>query len=504
MRKEFFKAIGESTPDIFQSTYIIPFCHDVHSIKDDEELSSFAKTLESSGWNILNNNKADLFLHDIKQYLKDSLLPEFPSKIEEQKVFIQSKKSLVLRSKKFTSLKLKYFPREQEDPNNPKHQEFSLNLSSIDIWLLSENIGLFVFHVEQSHQYIIDQYSTIINRTLRDYKNIYALEDTNSINISNKSLENGSKLIDLCFELTKKKNSDKSFLNINSIDKEDIISQSTHYAKMLTSVYVDKKEIDINNKKFDIVESRDKLTEETSTDFNYFDELPYLLATTSSFDPSKEPTFIAHRRYLYDNLQSSSINIWRGWTGISLQDSCAFFSAKDGDKFIVLSNSTSNYFLYVMNIVTNIRLKLYEVGVIDEDFINVHKIYPLKRNLQKLKNQFIANEVSIKFQPSHIYKQMEKGLKNQEILDEISNNIDTTLDLTKQNTDAFVSAGAVLFAVGSLWEPIAKGFSLYPIITSIVSIGLVVSIIITIYKRVTVLKKIRSSIQWFIRKFELQ
>jgi uncharacterized membrane protein len=96
---------------------------------------------------------------------------------------------------------------------------------------------------------------------------------------------------------------------------------------------------------------------------------------------------------------------------------------------------------------------------------------------------------------------MEIGFKNKEILEEISNNIDTTLDLTKQNTDAFVSSGAVLFAMGSLWEPITNGYNTYPIVTSIVLVGSIVSIILVVYKRMVIIKKIKNIIHWFNSKF---
>ena len=286
------------------------------------------------------------------------------------------------------------------------------------------------------------------------------------------------------------------------INKEHIISQSSYYAKMLTSIYLDKQELIIDDQKVSIIDSRDKLTEDLSVDFSYIDEIPYLIATTSSFDSSKEKMFVSHRRYIYEALTQSSINIWKHWTGLSLQDSCVFFSIQNGGKMIVYSNSTVNYFLYIMNITTNIRLKLYESSVIDDDFINVHKIYPLKRKLQKLKNNYISNEIAIKFQPVHIYQQMEKGLKNRELLEEVSENIDTTLDLTKENTDVLITAGAVVFTLGSLWEPIVNGFENNPLLTSIVVSSFTIITILVIYKRRYFIKKSKSIIRWISHKFD--
>ena len=74
-------------------------------------------------------------------------------------------------------------------------------------------------------------------------------------------------------------------------------------------------------------------------------------------------------------------------------------------------------------------------------------------------------------------------------------------DLTKQNTDALVSAGAVIFAVGSFWEPISNGFSNYPITTSIILLGSLSVLVFGIYNRTKVLKKFKQLIQWSNRRF---
>jgi len=498
MKNNYFKAIGELTPTIFKSTYIIPLKH--YFFKQNDKSMSVFKEFNKLNWHLANNTaKEELFLYDIKSYLLDTF---FPKILEiNGKNISQSYKSLYLKNTKFTQLKLMI---QKDNKQFKTDLQFDLYLDSIDLWILDDNISLFAIHIsnQQDTNYTINEYSSIVNRVLRNYQTLYAYVEDETLLISiNKVDNNQIKLIDLLIDLTRLSDK-KSFLNIDKQNYNDtIINQSTYYAKMLTSIYVDKQDIKIDNNKINIVKNYDMLTEEVLVDFDYFDEIPYLLSTTSTFNFIEEPSFISHKKYMYKNLENSNINIWQNWVGIGLQDSCSFFSVKNGGAMIVNSNSTSNYFLYIMNIVTNIKLKIYEQEVIDDDFINVHKIYPLKRKLQKLKNQFIANEISIKFQPSHIYNKMEKGLGNKEILDEISSNIDTTLDLTKQNTDTFISVGAILFTAGSFWEPISYGYKHNPTLTLSIMIGAIIGMITIIYKRNQIFKTVKNSIHWFNNKF---
>jgi len=498
MKSNYFKALSILKPDVFKSAYIIPFKHNFHAI-EDSKISEVISGISELEWSIINNQVIDeLYLFDIKKYLVESLTPTFPDTIEKQKLFIKDQKSLLLKNTSIEKIKLTC--------NNNKciNATFELILSSIDIWILDDNVGFFVLHVENSDKlYELEKYSTCINRTLRDYNELYSFNDKENscLNISDtKDEKYKTSLIDTLFRCTISKTK-KSFLNIKSICSDNNIIKSSYYAKMLTSIYINHDKLQLGDNAVDIINSRDKLVEETSTDFEYFDEIPYLLATTSAIDISSEPMFVSHKRFIYKHLEKNSVHIWRNWVGIALQDSCAFFSIKNGGKNIVLSNSTSNYFLYMMNLIVNIKLKIYEDDVIDEEFINIHKIYPLKRKLQKLKNQYIANEIAIKFQPNKIYNQMTIGLNNKQLIDEVSSNIDTTLDLTKQNTDALISAGAVIFATGSFWKPISNGFSNHPIMTTIILFGAFIILIYGVYKRTSILKKLKDVTKYINRNF---
>lgn len=498
MKNNYFKALSILKPDIFKSTYVIPFKHNFHEM-EDSKAGDVIDGINASEWRIINNRVIDeLYLFEIKKYLVKSLTPTFPDTIEKQKVFIKNYKSLLLKNSSIEKIKLVC--------NNKKSKNvtYKLVLNSIDLWILDDNIGFFALHVENSEkQYELEKYSSSINRVLRDYNELYSFEDKENscLNISNtKDGKYKTSLIDTLFRSTISKTK-KSFLNIENICSDNGIIKSSYYAKMLTSIYINQDKLRVSDNEVDIINSRDKLVEETSTDFEYFDEIPYLLATTSAIDISSEPMFVPHKRFIYEHLEKNSVHIWRNWVGVALQDSCAFFSIKNGGKNIVLSNSTSNYFLYMMNLIVNIKLKKYEDDVIDEEFINIHKIYPLKRKLQKLKNQYIANEVAIKFQPNKIYNQMTIGLNNKQLIDEVSSNINTTLDLTKQNTDALISAGAVIFAIGSFWKPISNGFSNHPIMTTIILFGAFIILIYGVYKRTSILKKLKDVTKYINRNF---
>ena len=167
------------------------------------------------------------------------------------------------------------------------------------------------------------------------------------------------------------------------------------------------------------------------------DEMPYYLATTSDIYPDR--LFEASEAYIYSLMNEGGISLWKYWSGVAIEDSLAFFSLKSGGSGIVNSARNNVYFIYMLNLYINYQLRYLEHTLIDKDFINIDNIYPKIMDLQRLNNQFIGNEIAIKFQPNEIHQAISKALQTKEMFEEIENNIAKTYELTKDNTNIIIT-----------------------------------------------------------------
>ena len=349
---------------------------------------------------------------------------------------------------------------------------------------------------------------------MRDYKNLCINIDEKKIYTKKKDSCNHSVsllywLISLTFY--DKKN---SFLNIELDDKNDFkvdsnlstIATSTYYAKMITALHVDNNSVNIDGNKQEIAPILDILSETATIDIGILEELSYLLGTTASYDFEKELGFVGYEGYIYPIIQENGINIWKFWSGIALQDSVAFISTSQGGADIVKAAKKSNYFIYIVNIYVNIKLKYLENYLIDKDFINIERVLPSVREIQILKNHYIANEIAGKFQQNYINKKMCLGLKNIDLLDEVENNLQTTLELTKSNTDIVFSLGAAVATLASMWltnDLLISIYNTHPYLTVFGVIVLSMVIVVAISKKSLIYRFVKNSFK-FIKRLVVQ
>ena len=499
-RVSIIKEVGKLKPSIFEetnsvnfsSTFIVPIPHNVHKSLN---ATSFFKNIDKN-WEIKNDTiEKDLSLYDIKKYIKESMFQKIPKGEKQKRNFILDGNNLYLRYKHTIPL--------------IKYGNIQLVLSRIDLWIMEGNIAFFTYMVELNTENLLDinTISSKINRDLRDFREL-------SINIEKQELyfrdkDNGISIVEYFLSLTK--NDKKSFLNIefndSSFNVEDdlqTIHESSYYAKMITALHIDDDHIKIADKDYPITSISDTLKENVNIDIGILSELSFLLGTTASFDFKSELEYVNHENYTYTHIQEQGINIWKFWSGIALLDSVAFISVKKGGSGITYAAKTSNYFIYMLNLYVNIRLEFFENYIIDKDFISIERIYPAVKEIQRIKNHYIANQVSRKFQPNHIHKKIAEGLNNNDVLSEIEENIATTLELTKNNTDIVFSIASGLAAISSIWlsgDMIVKWYNTHPYITTATIFIFVMASVVVVSKKSYIIRLIKQSFKSLKRFF---
>jgi hypothetical protein len=494
-RQQKFQAIGKLKPSVskegfvnFSSTFIIPIPHNLHKTKNVTKL--FVDV--DRNWEVKNDTfEKDLWLYDIKKYIKNNMFTAVPKDEKKKKNFILDNKNLYLKRK---------MNKTVFDLVENATTKAQVAMDSVELWFFTYQISL-----DAPNNLDVNAISTVLNRNLRNFRSLKIDEKEKKIYAGNSA--QGVPFIDYLFSLTSVEG--KSFLNIEieSFEREgDLhpIFNSTYYAKMMTAAHIDERSVDIDGEKVRIADVAPNLSETVTIDFGHLEELPYILATTSSFDFACEEAFIGYEEYIYKNIQENGINIWKYWSGIALQDSVAFFSIHAGGAGVVNASKSGYYFLYMLSLYSNIRLKYYEQYLIDEDFINIERIYPLGKDIQKLQNQYMANEVAMKFQPNHIHEKMNQGLKNGALLEEVESNIQTTLELTKQNTDAVISVALYIATFSGMWlskDVIFEIYAQHPIIMTIVVVMTSFLLALGISRKSFVIKLVKNSAKWLIRKF---
>lgn len=527
-RIEILKKIGNSVPSIyhdrekdieslnFGSIFIIPFTHNFYQQKYDDSINKKI----NENWEINNNEvESTFFCSEIKKHVLESFLPTINEGKEKEHFLFKKNYSLRYKGDK-ESFIFKH-----------KGNDYKLLFKEIDLWIMKREIAFISYQIELEKENIekIETISTVINRELRDFRSLYInLEDKTIEEIPSEGkkkkefLKDKISLLRYFLELTVDKNTKESFLNVDitSIEKKfslvsnkeqkendltnetekEIIYDSTQYAKMITSIHISDSKIEIE----EIVPLEESI--KNSFEFNIIAEASYNLGTVSSFDLSKEKSFLMNEQYVYNNLNKTGIHIWKFWSGVVLKDSCSFFSLNEGRSDIVFKAKSTYYFLYILTFYINLRLKFYEHYLIDEDFIDIDKIYPLEKEIQDLKNQLIPQEISLRFQPNIVSEKINLAFNNVALLDSVESKVQNTYKYTKANTDVVFSFIVSFITLGTMWlsmDDIKHFYEESPLLTLIIFISLTIFAGFLYIKRSSVIKFLKGLIKKTKRKIDI-
>lgn len=500
-RQEKINAIGKLRPSTYLDTgvknqmsyFIIPVAHEVYKKRNPEDI---IKSFASLNWTVINNegqNPETLFptdkrtIESVKSYLYDYMIPSMEDGKKNIREFFSEKKTILLRKNDLET---------QWNFENFEHGKIvykaTFELEGIDLWILDDCIAFFTVRTKLS----VDDESTLtdisakFNRSMRDFRSLYMNQGTKTFS---NDASTGMEVLQWLYSLLEIDG--QSLLSQTEEKAQDLIKveayqpvfNTSYHAKMITAIHIDEMEID--GEEIESSYTDDLMTmliDGTST----IEEIPYHLASTSALYPTK--MWENNEEYINSQVGNGEINIWKYWSGVALHDSLAFFSIGEGGSGIVNSSRNSYYFIYMLNLYVNYKLRYFEHRLIDSEFTSIENIRPMFTELQKLKNQFMCTEISSLFQPNIVHAAVNNAMKTDDIYEEIKGNVEVTLELTAKNTDIMITAVFSIFSIMGMWlsqDMLTSFFAEHPYLAGTLSVGLFIIVSIGIVKRSVVIKK---------------
>lgn len=466
-RQQQLQEISEMTLSEYSLKVIIPCPHKFY-----ENKASIFKTIEKLDWKMLNDSDVRQFgAFNIKAYVYDNIIPNFEENNAQK--FIDKEKTIVLQ--KELNQKCLY------SDYNKNGNDLDFTIKAVDLWIFEEHVCFFALDImlDEYKNYTIDQLAKI-NNVLRSFKfTTVSKKDEVTILTSSRYKESSDFLklllthtlyLDESF-ISKIKCQhffEKSFLNIGVADCMELIIaekinpiysiyNSSTNAKLLIGMQTKKtcfsdgieiEPIDPNN-----------ITLQSTKELALISEIPFYIASCTSMNPTKDWT--QKDDYIYACADNGGFGVWKYSAGITLHDSAAFIGlAKDGGGVV---NNVNNvfYFIYILNLYVYMQTRYIEHQIIDDDFESSSINYWYEK-LQKLKNQFITEDIGIKFQENELHTSMLNALKTKDILSEVTDNLVNTKDITQNNKALYITIISFMF-VSVFQEPITNFVNEYKI-----------------------------------------
>ena len=511
-RQEKITAIGECSASIYKdianhmSYFIIPVAHNVFGSSNSLTLDKIKKL----GWTMANvqvdetkkgstQEHKRVFREDptnmnaIKSYIYEHMVPDFsyrkPKKEKDFRTFLGDFNNILLQK---TDLHKDWTVTEV--PHNREPTSMRIELDGIDLWILNKNIAFFTLRTKQSvsDTTSLSDISSKLNRVMREFRTVYVNEKNHTFS---NAKNGGTPLVEWLFELTmieeEKDAVNTSILGFSVAElqssKYSMIYENSYYSKMITAVHIDESTFAEEEL---IQKCEGEISYDVYDSIDAFQEMSFLLGSTSELFPDQ--AWENNEEYIYNQLNLGGINIWKNWTGAALHDSLAFFAAGKGNSGIVHQARNGYYFIYMLNLYINYSLRVFEHKLIDKEFIDIEKIYPLYVEKQRLRNQFMGIEIATRFQPNFIHERISRAMKTDTIYSEIQQNIDNTLSLTQKNTDIMITAVLSIFTFSGLWISQDKLFTLfsdYPLRSALASVTVLIFVIVLLVNRSKIIQK---------------
>ena len=461
-RQDKLKEIGNMHLSAYTSKFIIPVPHRFY-----ENDTTIFESIKDLGWSIENKTdgiKGKLGAFNIKAYIYNNMVPEL-----DEKSFFYDSRTLIL-NKKFEDQKMKLSSLVK----NEVQKEYSFFLRDIDLWIFEEHISFFVLNIEFDHSmYTINELNEF-NNIFRSFKFLKLTEQDDFINLEQTMLRDGEKcslleyLLKLTHIKTETKEQNKSFLNIETCDCTDQYKNEKKNINDLYSIYntsanaklllgMQTRTTHYENGSAIEEYNEECMSFESVREMSILNEIPFYLATCTPFDPEKSST--SNDEYIYKLVNEGGFNIWKYSSGLTIHDSSAFIGLNNDGGPIVHNVSSNFYFIYMLNLYITFQTRYIEHSLIDNNFESRDINYWYKK-LQKLKNQFISDDIGIKFQENELNKSMSVALKEQDILSEVTSNLVETKNITSSNIGIYMTLIGFIF-VSLFEEPLKNIFSSY-------------------------------------------
>lgn len=160
--------------------------------------------------------------------------------------------------------------------------------------------------------------------------------------------------------------------------------------------------------------------------------------------------------YIRKVVSNNFVEIWEYWAAIGLRDTFVFVSY---DHSMPVSWQAESYYypLYAMAYHSRYQLDTLSQGIIDYDMADAVQGRQMRDEFQRFRNQYWFQEVTVDFQGVEVFKQMKNGMGLNEQYETVSSEISDVSDHLQEKWDRgtrwFVAVLALLFApIIDLWN----------------------------------------------------
>lgn len=419
---------------------IIPVPHKFY-----EKKTELFDTIKNTDWKIVNEqNETAYEAYNIKPYIYDSMVPKWTD--ANQKAFIENEKSLLLNRQLHTKASI---------------DKYNFSIDELTLWIFQENIAFFTMHIKiDFKRYSVDELMVFQN-LLRNFKLLKLQKSEDQITLEQASITQGEQTDVLQWLMNFTTYDGSSFLNI-TIDhctksiyngKKNwlyTIYNSTASAKTLVAMQLSSEHFE-DGTHIEPFET-ERLNHINANDISILNEFNYYLGAHTKLNT--EPMFIPDDGYIYDAIINRSYGVWKYSSGLILNDSCSFVGVKNYGGEIVDDSNHIYYFIYMLNLYISFQLKSFETRIISKNFSSL-QVPHLYRSLQSLKNQFISEEIGIKFRENEVNKAMQRGLNIDSVMQEITDNLIETKEITKQNYALYILIITYMIANSSVFDHVS-------------------------------------------------
>lgn len=160
----------------------------------------------------------------------------------------------------------------------------------------------------------------------------------------------------------------------------------------------------------------------TKLDYLLFDLATSSMPGAAAGDTEKQDMKISPE-YLRYVLDTSSVDIWECWRGLSLPNALAFLSYHE-EMDIQDQIESRYYFLYVYHYHIQFKLNLLSEGIIDNELNDLKKTRKTKNEAHEFINQYWFNRITIEFQDVEVSKIIKLAFNTEEIFETVRSEIE--------------------------------------------------------------------------------
>lgn len=160
--------------------------------------------------------------------------------------------------------------------------------------------------------------------------------------------------------------------------------------------------------------------------------------------------------YIRKVVDNNFVEIWEYWGGMGLRDTFTFVSY---DKSMPIMWQAESYYypLYVLAYHNRFRLDCLSQSIIDYDMVDVQRGRKMRDDFQRFRNQYWFQDVTVDFQGVEVYEQMKNGMGLNDQYETVSSEVTDVSDHLQEKWDRgtrhiFTALAILLAPLMELWN----------------------------------------------------